>query len=301
MRTYIQAAYDPSMPNWLNAKNDYSESALDSLRGRYALNTAKFYDTPQPDSIPIHLLYDVYVEVPDRWNDTARYPTDEYVYIPGETGYNAFIKSETSETYRRVSTSSKAKIAPHIADTVYMVATPRNEYRADRKYIDPRYEKNYNGKWNYGGQVFQYGYWAESYNRDKSGYAIPNPTELYEKLYNRFPNRIQSKLDKVTQTMEDYYNKLEEAKTLVFNQFDIRNGTAPYFGSSYYNSPIYRLGEAIRNYGRMYSAFKRCLNQDGSVDSQKLAEFMNGNNYESLSYSCQSIDSDLEKIHKALS
>jgi hypothetical protein len=260
------------------------------------MGSAKFYDKPQPDSIPIYLLYDVYQET-GNW----RRPTNEYVYIPEVYGLgnNVFIRSGNSD--RRVSTSAKTKIAQHIADTTYMVATPRNEYRADRKYIDPRYERNYNGKWDYSGQVFQYGYWAESYKRDKSGYAIPDPTELYEKLYNRFPNRIQGKLDKVTQTIEDYYNKLEEAKTLVFNQFDIRNGTAPYFGSSYYNSPIYRLGEAIRNYGRMYSAFKRCINQDGSVDSQKLAEFMNGNNYESLSYNCQSIDSDLEKIHRALS
>ena len=82
MKRYIKAAYDPSMPDWLKFKSDGNKYALEFLNNKYAMSQAKFYKEPQPDSIPIHLLYEIYKEE-HRYRD-PHYKTkmNEYVYVP---------------------------------------------------------------------------------------------------------------------------------------------------------------------------------------------------------------------------
>ena len=42
--------------------------------------------------------------------------------------------------------------------------------------------------------------------------------------------------------------------------------------------------DAIYHYGELYKTFERCINEDGSVDSKKLAYFVDSNGYDGFKY-----------------
>ena len=317
MKRYIKAAYDLSMPKWLRVPTKYNKSALESLRWNYAMAQAKFYKEPQPDSLPIYLLYEVYEKHHGYRGDYFE-DIPEYVYIP-EYSYSADnVYFDYGRTYRSVNTASKARLGEHIADTVYMVAPKRQDARADRGYIDPRYDRQYDTRhWVYEGQTPEYenawneetrrwektnrvSEWNKSSNRDKSGYVIPRPEELYAKLYERFPNSVQTKLNKAKSILDEYYDKIDAAKSLIFSQYDIKKGKAISMYGKAYESPFYYLHDAIYHYGEIYKDFEECIKEDGSVDSNLLANFMNGTGYDGLDSRLRGIDSSIEKINKQL-
>lgn len=315
MKRYIKAAYDPSMPDWLKFKSDGNKYALEFLNNKYAMSQAKFYKEPQPDSIPIHLLYEIYKEE-HRYRD-PHYKTkmNEYVYVPdGHRNSEIFI--ENNGKFRSLATSAKSKIAPHIVDTVYMVAPERRDFHSERTYVDPRYEGSwYGGKWRYQGQYPEHaeGYvdgrwtelpeiegWYTRNHRDKSGYAIPNPEELYARLYERFPDRNNAKIEKAKKILDEYYDKLDTIKNRIFSMYDIRKGNGISIGQSYYNNVLYRFNEAIGDYGRMYRRFESCIDESGNVDAQRLAHFLNGDGYDDMPYLIRGIDAEISKINSQL-
>ena len=320
MKQYIRAAYDASAPKWLRNSNEYNKAAVERLNFQYAMSQAKFYRDPQPNSIPIHLLYEVY----KREQRRGEYYYDdipEYVYVPSESGaaYNIFVEYGSGK-FRSLPNVAKSKLNQHIVDTVYMVAPKRAESRQGRDYVDPRYEKDswaINYPWKYAGQTPEYeetwnrethryertnkiSSWNTTSGRDKSGYKIPNPEDLYAKLYQRFPNIIQTRLNKVKGILDEYYDKIDAAKNLIFSQYDIRKGKAISMYGRAYDTPFYHLHDAIYTYGQVYSTFEKCINEDGSIDSKKLADFVNGNGYDGLSHKLSAIDDSLDKINRYL-
>ena len=315
MKRYIKAAYDSSMPDWLRLKSDGNKYALEFLNANYAMSQAKFYTEPQPDSIPIHLLYEIYKEE-HRYRD-PHYKTkmNEYVYVPD--GYrNSEIFIENNGKFRSLATSAKSKIASHIVDTVYMVAPKRQDIRSERNYVDPRYEKGWGeGKWRYQGQYPEHaeGYvggrwtelpeiegWYTRNHRDKSGYAIPNPEELYARLYERFPDRNNAKVEKAKKVLDEYYDKLDTIKNRIFSMYDIRKGHGISIGQSYYNNVLYRFNEAISDYGRMYRRFESCIDENGNVNAQRLAQFLNGDGYDDMPNLIRGINAEIGKINNQL-
>ena len=318
MKQYIRATYDISIPKWLKNKNANNKSALEYLNHRYAMSQAKFYKEPQPDSVPIHLLYEVYRKEERRGGDYWYNEIPEYVYIPSMSyGHSDVFVEYGSGKFRSLPNVAKSKLAQHIVDTVYMVAPMRSDANQGRDYVDPRYARNSweaNAPWEYAGQTPEYeerwnpethkyestdrvSSWETQSGRDKSGYKIPNPEDLYAKLYARFPNVIQNRVDNVKAILDEYYDKIDNAKSLIFSQYDIRKGKAISMYGRSYDTPFYHLHDAIYHYGELYKTFERCINEDGSVDSRKLADFVNSNGYDGLNHVLRSIDDSLTKIH----
>jgi hypothetical protein len=302
------------MPNWLKSKA--GTDALNALKYQYAMSEAQFFDTPQENSIPIHLLDDVYEEV-TRWGDTYKSYIGQYAYAPGigYNGYSKFLKSGNG--YRRLTTIAKSKLNEHIVDTVYMVAPLRKDIKETRNYMDPRRDArgNYMGQYKHEGRKYnqETGEWEHDpesdawempsvdwagNKRDKSGYRIPDPEELYSRLYARFPDRLKSRVEEAKAILDEYYDKVNDAKTQVLSKYDIRKGRSPYlgYGDDVYKTPLYKLSEAIKCYGTMYSGFESCMLDDGSIDPQKLARYMKSNDYNSIPYNIKYIDKYLSEI-----
>jgi hypothetical protein len=299
------------MPSWL--KDKAGLAALNDLKYRYAMSEAQFFDTPQENSIPIHLLDKVYRE--SKWRgETYKDLVGQYVYVPNlGNGYDMFL--ESGNGYRRLSTIARSKLNDHIIDTVYMVAPLRKDIRETRDYVDPRYDNN----WEYMGQYKSEGYkynpengvrerdpesdkWVMPYTysgnkRDKSGYSIPNPEDLYRKLYARFPDRLKSRVNEAKAILDEYYDKINDAKEKILSKYDIRKGRSPYLGyGDVSKSELYQLQQAIEYYGYMYKEFENCMTDDGSIDPQKLATYMKGDSYSGIPQCTKYIDSYLSKI-----
>lgn len=313
MKRYIKASYDSSMPSWLKSKA--GEDALKELKYQYAMSEAQFFDTPQENSIPIHLLDDVYKESTGYGGrGTYKEHAGQYVYVPSlGNGYYVFLESGNS--YRRLSTIAKSKLNDHIIDTVYMVAPLRNEIRKTRDYVDPRYDNsgNYMGQYREEGSKYnretgkwerdpESDEWVMPYTygdnkRDKSGYSIPNPEDLYRRLYARFPDRLKTRVNEAKSILDEYYDKINDAKEKLLSQYDIRKGRTPYLGyGDASKSALYQLQQAIEYYGRMYKEFENCMTNEGSIDPQKLASFMKGDSFSGIPYCTKNIDSYLSKI-----
>lgn len=319
MKRYIRASYDPSMPSWL--KNEAGKDALEKLTSYVAISEAKFYPTPQEGSIPIYLLDDTYKES-RSWGETYKTPAGQYVYVP-DIPYSYWSRFlSTGERFRSLDTVAKSRLQQHIIDTVYMVAPLRSSIRNERgEYVDPRSNIEYhngNRRFKYAGQYPEYegyrnedGQWVKptaptSYSdkgrngRDKSGYEIPRPEDLYRRLYARFPDRLKGRINEAKAVLDEYYDKLEEAKNTYFSKYDIRKGKSPKYYGNAYEAPVYKLQDAIEYYGMMYEAFDGCIEDDGSVNPAKLAEFMKGTSWDGMQNCIEYIDKDLESFYKRI-
>lgn len=320
MKRYIRASYDSSMPSWL--KGEAGKQALASLNNTYAMSRATFSKYEQPGSIPIYLLDDTYKEE-SRWGETYKTPAGQYVYVPNVSGgYGRFIP--VGRTFRALGTAAKARIQEHIIDTVYMTAPLRKEVRpAEDRYQDPRYEKEYDWDSHRYKQVYQGQYpeyrteWSEEAKdwvdtnevesweiqgngRDKSGYEIPDPTELYKRLYNRFPERLKGRVQEARNILDEYYDKVDEAKSLIFSQYDIRKGKGISLYGETYKNVLYFLNEAVKDYGWLYEGFEKCMKDDGSIDTQKLASFLKSGDTFAVPRLTREIDNYVGKINKQL-
>lgn len=319
MKRYIRASYDSSMPSWL--KSEAGKEALSYLNQSYAMSQAKFSKVEEPDSVPIYLLDDTYKEE-TRWGETYKTPAGQYVYVPKLMGgYGRHIP--VGDRYRALATAAKARIQEHIIDTVYMTAPTRQSAREDRGYVDPRYAQSWGDSHpKYMGQTPEFptaynketGKWEttstrhadadwyqpssgwDAKKRDKSGYEIPNPADLYSKLYKRFPERLKSRLDEVKGTLDKYYDKISSCKSRLFDSIDVRKGKIPYSG----DKAMGNLRWAISYYKDMVDGLENCTKEDGSVDPVKLAEFTKGNGYRSLKNLAKSINEYLNSFEKYL-
>ena len=314
MKRYIIASYDSSMPDWL--KGRAGKFALDHLKYRYAMSDAKFSKEPQEGSIPVYLLDEVYEET-KRWGETYKTSAGQYVFVPDvDSGYSAYLPA--GKGYRRLNTIAKSRLKDHIIDTVYMTAPSRRDIRQDRDYVDPRYDNN----WEYMGQYKDEAYRYDSElgksvrdpendkwimpwvgyagaKRDKSGYVIPDPEELYSRLYTRFPDRLKTRVNEAKAILDEYYDKVNDAKERVLSHYDIRKGKSPYigYGDNVYKSSMYKLGEVIRYYGWMYEGFEKCMEDDGSINPKKLASYMKGDDMYSIPHNTQYIDKYISQIN----
>lgn len=322
MKRYIRASYDSSMPDWL--KSEAGKRALGNLTDRYAISQAKFSRNPSDGGIPIHLLDDVYKE-DTRWGETYKTKEGQHVFIPSMSWGSNDRYFDTGASYRSIPSAAKSRLKEHTIDTVYMTAPERKEFWEEREqYRDPRslsYSRG--GHPQYAGQYPEYdehrnpetGEWEKDTEpsswevrrdwsgdrRDKSGYVIPNPEDLYDKLYQRFPDRLKGRIAEVQSVLDEYYDKLNEAKTAMFSQFDIRKGKTPF--SRYakpYETSTYYLDYAISDYGRLYQSFDKCIESNGSVNPSKLATFMKGTGYDCMPKLTKNIDDYLDKFYKKL-
>lgn len=312
MKRYIRASYDSSMPDWL--KTDAGKMALNDLNQKYAMSRATFSKTPTEGSIPIYLLDEVYKDE-KKWGEIYKVSAGQYVYVPEFANWHSRYFS-TESSFRSIDKVARSRFEGHILDTVYMAAPLRSEIQKDRGYMDPRYARGFQGKVSYAGQTA----WHDShYNsetkqweedeeaqysvptgRDKSGYQLPKPEDLYKRLYQRFPDRLKGRLNEAKAILDEYYDKLEKAKNDLFSKYDIRKGKTPRYYGENYKSPSYQLEDAIQYYGWMYEGFDKCINPDGSVNPSKLAEFMKSNDWGSATSHTSHIDKCLETFYKNL-
>lgn len=246
MKRYIRASYDSSIPEWLKG-----QQVLSDLKQQYALSEAKFYSKPQPDSIAIYLLKTAYInQVKKNWG--KRYPTTLHTEVKDFAFCPEYSKSDISilvdDTYYRPvgknmsRPSVRAAFDSLIKRKTYMVAPLRSDVRSEH-YKDPRKASEY------------------SYDkRDKSGYKIPDPRDLYTRLYAKFPDKAKDKLDSIKATLEDYYVILNDSKDKIFD-IDIREGKGYDMGSRNANQPrIAAFNEAVKYYGVTYKYFEEIIN-----------------------------------------
>lgn len=309
MKRYIRASYDPSMPSWLRG-----QPVLKTLGEDYAMAQAKFSKEPQENSITIYLLDTVY-EKKESWKWGKNYPTTsyteikDYAYCPDDPYASSNIAIAMGEKHISMGSIDRYRKAKEIfndliKDTVYMVAPLREEVRPEG-YVDPRYTANNEGKWSYAGQQKVVPQkksrknaeptWevptSYSFNkRDKSGYVVPNPDDLYRQAYAKFPEKLKGKLDQAIAVLDKYYDILESYKDQVFG-IDIRSGKG--FNNLGKQTNIYHFNEAIRIYGGLYSAIEACVDADGNVIPEKLSDVVKGTGWGSLKYMISEIDKHL--------
>jgi hypothetical protein len=317
MKQYIKAAYDPSKPEWLDFKSPAASKVVRALEEKYALAQAKFYDEPQPGSIPIYLLYEVYES--RYWDVSDKRRMEEIVYIPDYGEYYNDIWIDVGERFRHLTNAAKAKFNHHVVDITYMVAPEKSTVTESRDYVDPRYYSD-DDKWKYGGQVrsmkrvrdpntgdyTNQETWNNAYlpygsaARDKSGYVLLSPSQLYANLLAKFPNRLQHLADSTKATMENYYERIKKAKYKIFQAYDIREGKiADDYG---YNSVFYELNQAVHNYSNTYKAIQNALTggENGTMNEKDFTRLATGTDYDSVPRMSKRIDDNLRHIYTRL-
>lgn len=262
MKIYIKASFDSSMPEWLKGQD-----VLGCLKKKYALHEAKFYNEPQSNSITIYLLEVAYKNTTKRnWRTGYKYTTHtkvtNYAWYPECSEDISILVNDTY--YRPTERNLKYKSVKSTLDSLikyqtYMVAPLRSEVRSEH-YEDPRDMSN------------------SSYpRRDKSGYIIPSPLDLYEKLYAKFPDMADKKLGQIIDKMDQYYDILNECKDKIFD-IDIRNGRGYDTGLGNVNRPKVNIfNDAVRHYGWAYQELKELTDSvanDAEISSESLTSLM---------------------------
>lgn len=233
MKRYIRASYDNSMPDWLRG-----QEVLNELKENYAMAEAKFYSKPQPNCITIYLLKTAYVNTTKR-NWRKRYPetihteVTNYAYCPESSADISILVGDTyyRPQYNMNKSAVKSTFDSLVRRKTYMVAPLRSDVRSEH-YEDPRSTE------------------GPSYiQRDKSGYRIPDPHDLYSRLYAKFPDKANSKLESIMVELEDYYNIINDCKDRVFD-IDIRKGKG--YEAHPRNKNLDIFNDVIRYYGYIY-------------------------------------------------
>lgn len=279
MKRYIRSSFDPSMPSWLkkpltggrlsNFRNAVLRDAF--LKKGIALDRAQFLDhDPGFGSQPIYLLQ-------------TDYGTE--VYAPGinddSTGY-------FNNRSRKFGSIAKSKLLDMSADVVWInMLDDSNKFSRKDRYQDPRYSYRSNPRGDYAGQYKHARYlgrdeagnemyspeeWSESgmtprnesRARDKSGYKVPSPEQMITRFYEKYPEKLSSKV-------EDVYQEILDARDQIF-AYDFRE-----LGEDRYSSDVsnaYRnLSQAISEYRSMLGAIKdleRFLSRGNEIDTYML-------------------------------
>lgn len=283
MKIYVKASFDSSMPEWLK-----NQDVLGCLKKKYALHEAKFYNEPQSNSIAIYLLEVAYKNtIKKNWRTGYKYTVHtevtNYAWCPECDEDISILVNDTY--YRPTERNLKYKSVKSTLDSLikyqtYMVAPLRSEVRSEH-YEDPRDMRKQS----------PYSY----HKRDKSGYIIPNPQELYERLYAKFPDMADRKLGRIMDKLDQYYEVLNECKDKVFD-IDIRNGKGYDIGLRNANqSKVNAFNDAVRQYGWAYNELKE-LTESGFVDYETSSDSL-----VSLMGQLDIISDKINKLKKELS
>jgi len=242
--SYIRASFSPSMPDWLKkglSGSDWDSKRLKNalLRNNIKLDTVEFLDQNPGNAIPVYLIKDDY---------------NQYVYTPG-LDITLYVNGRS----RDASKLGKKTLNDLTLDVVYIDRNDPNNFDDDQHYEDPRYitDRYSDGYYRpyYGGQYKESdGTWSkrgklgrnERSARDKSGYKVPSPDEKIKDYYERFPEKMTSKIDSL-------YDDIIELQQDIFSPERIND---PNTGSDYGNA-MYRLRDAIDSYKKLLKAVDR--------------------------------------------
>ena len=107
--------------------------------------------------------------------------------------------------------------------------------------------------------------------RDKSGYIIPDPEDLYERLYAKFPHMAHSKVSKLIAQLEEYYGIISECNNTIFDDIDIRKGVG-YNLNSDTTRRINLFNDTVRYYSNVYNDVEKL--SDTQFSSTELSELI---------------------------
>ena len=262
MKRYVKAAFDSSMPSWLKKSltggrlNNYRNAVLRDafIKKGIALDRAQFLDhDPGAGSQPVYLLQ-------------TDYGTE--VYAPG---INDDSTRSFNNRYRKFGSIAKSKLLDMSADVVWInMLDDSNKFNKKDRYQDPRYSYRYNSRGDYAGQYKKAHYlgrdeegnemyspeeWSksgmtprnESRSRDKSGYKVPSPEQMIARFYEKYPEKLASKV-------EDIYQEILDAREQIF-AYDFRELGEDRYSSNVSNA-YYYLSQAISEYRDMLGSIK---------------------------------------------
>lgn len=279
MKRYVKAAFDSSMPSWLKKSltggrlNNYRNAVLRDafIKKGIALDRAQFLDhDPGFGSQPVYLLQ-------------TDYGTE--VYAPGinddSTGY-------FNNRQRKFGSIAKSKLLDMSADVVWInMLDDSNKFSKKDRYQDPRYSYRNNSRGDYAGQYKRARYlgrdeegnemyspeeWSksgmtprnESRSRDKSGYKVPSPEQMITRFYEKYPEKLASKVD-------DVYQEILDARDQI-SAYDFRELGEDRYSSDVANAYNY-LSQSISEYRNMLRSIKdmeRYSSKDHEVDKYML-------------------------------
>lgn len=249
MKRYIRASISPSAPDWLKKglTRRYGNELRDRLlkKANIAIEKANFsHERPEGARVlPIYFLETDYSNVP---------------YAPGMNDSEEVVINGRN---RKLGSIAKSKLPEMAIDVVYVdLDDPENTFEPKKeRYKDPRYSYDFD-RGEYAGQYkkrdylghdeYSDEYWSstgrtprrERRARDKSGYRIPDPSEMIGEYYTRFPEKITDKIDAVYDRMLEVRQELMDAD---FNIVD----------TGYDSS----LENAYADFGRAVRAYKDIL------------------------------------------
>lgn len=245
MKRYIKASFDSTIPSWLKAEFDSRSHLAKKFVNKYrvALSDVEFFVTPTGNSLPI-------------------YKIGNKVYIPG---VNDDDETRINDRWRKFGAIAKSKLSD-LADDVVYIDLSANKIANKESYQDPRFSYTRSDpRGHYAGQYYNKSKdrWDtvlpsnEIRSRDKSGYQIPSPESQFTRYYQKFPEKITQKVDKV-------YNRILEVKDKVLDP-NLINTPRDRDEQMSIGNAIYRLRDAIDGYRTLLAELK---NFDEAVNSE---------------------------------
>lgn len=254
----VEEAYDPSIPDWLKKdKRNLSTSGTNmrDFKSEIDLSNAQFVPLDElSNTDPIWRDTD-YIKIFNTPNGI--YATDgekDYISEWDDTYYD----SDDHYRTKHLSKLSRKNLINMATDIGYIKKsdTPESDTNARKygRYEDPRKGRRTTWGYNadeYAGQVKNNkGEWETGQDRDKSGYEIPDPSELLAKYY-----KVDG-IDDVKVVMDRYYKKVksivDDVMSLDFRKFQgdfISNDSYIYSNLhdlvNYYNRFVYEGKDAI--------------------------------------------------------
>lgn len=158
-----------------------------------------------------------------EWNLQTSYLLDlgydGEIYIPGVND-DEWCSVNGKGTHLGTLYKKPRKFNEFVIDTKYIDLSEDSADRSQReRYQDPRYDRDYDNHMRYQGQHKQKSYygengykWAQWYNRDKSGYVIPSPSQMLSRYYSEFPRAVFKKIDTVYQRILNLRDEISELK-----------------------------------------------------------------------------------------
>ena len=299
---YIQATYSPSMPDWFKKRIGNIRYRLESKYGYRPIkwDTIQFYDDdPNGTYTPVYLLDLGY---------------DGQIYIPGVND-DASCRINGKGTHLGTLYNKPRKFKEFVVDTKY-IDLNAPESRSDReRYYDPRYDRDSFNRMRYQGQQKYKSYysdtygWRQGYDRDKSGYRIPSPSEVFTRYYKKFPRAVLTKIDGVYQRILNLKDEISELK--VHDDYVERIGTELRDfedNSSGFNYSF--IGYVFRKFDDIVSSYKSMLkdatNYNRAIESYEqdkdsLTEDQLRNNSYDFGYYGKRLDDYIKRIDRDIS
>lgn len=271
MKRYIHAAFDASIPSWLQRRlsSRFGDDLKSKLLKKYniALDRAQFLDYAPANSLPFYLLQSDYGTV---------------VYVPGANDDTTAYFNGRS---RKLGSLAKSKLPEIATDVVWLdLDDANNTFTKKARYEDPRYSYRNSSRGTYAGQYQREPYlgdgkygekeWSktgttpsnERRARDKSGYKVPSPEEKIADYYSRFPERVTDKVDQVYDRIVEVKQKLMDADF---------NSPADYSHSDNYSEAYRTFSEVIYKYRALLNSLDsdRRLKQDSWSGDYAIREF----------------------------